>query len=79
MQSPVGNNRYCLFIEMYIVLNLNKTSYRSDMPYTWCYQDFPIICSHIDHIRSTNPGLELDQIIIPGSDHTGFYGKIFTK
>jgi endonuclease/exonuclease/phosphatase family metal-dependent hydrolase len=59
-----------------ISTNIHNTLYNEIFPYTRCHSDLPIICSHIDHIRSNNTGLSLQHIQIPWSDHDGFIGSI---
>ncbi len=62
-----------------ITTDLSRTSYISQLPYTWCYKDLPFICSHIDHIWSSNADIKLQQIIVPWSDHTWFYGIFYSN
>lgn len=59
-----------------LTTNHKITQYVGSLPYTRCFQEqFP--CAHIDHIRSSFDTMELQQVIIEGSDHTGFFGKVW--
>lgn len=47
-----------------ITSDIQATSYDRPLPYTWCMQQLPILCAHIDHLWSTNPmELKLVKII----------------
>lgn len=59
-----------------LTTNKHITSYNRAVPYTRCLQKFPVLCAHIDHIRSTNQTISLQQVNVPWSDHTGFLGSI---
>ena len=54
-----------------ITSNLQSTTYKSPLPYTWCLQQVSFLCAHIDHIWSSN-SMNLQLIKVIGSDHYGF-------
>lgn len=59
-----------------ISTNLKSAKYPNNMPYTRCHEKINIICSHIDHLWSSNKDITLQHIDIPWSDHDGFVGIV---
>lgn len=62
-----------------ITNNTSLTQYKRYLPYTRCLRQFPLACAQIDHIWGNHWNIKLEQIIVPGSDHTGFYGTIYLQ
>ena len=59
-----------------ITNDLQSTIYLRPIAYTRCLQQFPFLCSHIDHIRTNGLTTTLKLKPIQWSDHYGFVGSI---
>lgn len=59
-----------------LTTDLSQTRYTFLFPYTWCHLQLPFICSHIDHLWTRGMTGSLQQVLIDGSDHTGFFAEL---